>query len=97
MKRNATRREVGRAIRATSGCVPSHKTFGECLLSAAAFLWWLVWLPPHAVGVVWRYSIAIGMGAIRWACLALFGAVGLLLIGSLCFGVGGVLLYPLWH
>ncbi|OEZ54883.1 hypothetical protein DUGA6_56540 [Duganella sp. HH105] len=90
MRRHSTHRCV-------SSVILGHRTFGKCLLLVATCLWRLIWLPPHAVGVLWRYSIAIGMGAIRWACLALFGIIGLSLVGSLCFGVGSVLLYPLWH
>ncbi len=66
-------------------------------LSALGWLWRLAWLPLHVATLLTHGCVVTAVGAIRMACLVLLGCIGLLLIGSVCFGLGSVLLYPLWR
>ncbi|NVD69568.1 hypothetical protein HUX88_03225 [Duganella sp. BJB1802] len=97
MKRDATHRIASGRNSARASRARGRTALRDDLLLAAGCLWWLIRLPPRAVGLLWRCCVMVGAGAIRAGCLALLGGIGLLLIGSLCFGVGSVLFYPLWR
>jgi len=59
-------------------------------------VWQALLLPFRLASWLVHGLVAAGQGMVRLAAACLFGLLGLLVLGQLCFGLGYVLLYPLF-
>lgn len=86
-----------RLLQRLTGSASGTALFWKHTLWMAGWIWRLLWLPIQFAGSLMRCCVAVTLGTIYIARMALLAGVGLLLIASVCFGLGCVLLYPLWH
>lgn len=67
------------------------------LIGWLVFAWRCLTFPFRVVAATWRFAVKIGLGLIHGAINTVFAAFGVCFVGFVVFGIGRVLLHPLFH